>query len=135
MLSRTHSFCVNVALSFKSAPAQNAVSTLLPRTNALVGPLPFSARIDSTCCDKLLKSCLDNAFLASGLFNKRTRTCPDPAAGICCTFMTDPSALVPTINVRRDCRRNEAVMDRVKRLGEQVSSLRDMLGQLSVLLS
>ena len=86
----TYSSLVNFALSFRSAPAQNAASELLARTSARVGPLPPSALMASTWSPRLFRSCRDSAFRASGLFNKRTLICPVPGAGISRTLITEP---------------------------------------------
>ena len=91
---KTYSSLLIPARSFKSAPAQNAASLVLPRTSALVGPVPPSADIDCTCLVNSSNKALDRAFLASGLFSSKTRIFPDPGAGTCCVLITASSELV-----------------------------------------
>lgn len=90
----SHSAGDIVARSFKSAPAQNAASTLLPTISARVGPLPFSAAIDFTCDERFSSSSREIALRAFGRFSCSTRTCPDPGAGICWVRMMSSDLLL-----------------------------------------
>lgn len=73
----THSSCVKVALSFKSAPAQKLVSTSLARINARVEPASPSLCMLLTWWCSSESNCRDMAFLAAGLFRDRIRMLPE----------------------------------------------------------
>lgn len=96
-MGKTHSSLLISFLSFKSAPAQKAESELLANTKALVGPFPCSALMASTWNRRAFRSSLEIAFRAFGRLRRRTRTYPDPGAGICCTLIVSvfDEALAP----------------------------------------
>lgn len=76
-----YSSCVNVALSFKSAPAQKLVSTSLARIRALVGPVCPSLCMLVICWLSSESSCLEIALRAAGRFKERIRILPECGAG------------------------------------------------------
>lgn len=88
----THSRWVILARSLRSAPAQNAASTLLDSTTALVGPLPSSAAMVFTCLERVSRRLREIALRALGRFSCSKRTWPDPGAGICWVKMISSSA-------------------------------------------
>ena len=72
----THSSCVNVTLSFKSAPAQNTESTLLDKIKALVGPFPLSACTASASFSSSATICRESALRVAGRFRASTLMWP-----------------------------------------------------------
>lgn len=79
---------VNVALSFRSAPAQKLESTSLARISARVAPVSPSAWMLSTWWLSSESNWRDMAFRAAGRFNERILIDPECGAGTLVTFIT-----------------------------------------------
>lgn len=79
---------MNVARSFKSAPAQKLVSTSDANINALVAPVSPSWCMLSTWWFSSESNWRDIAFRAVGRLSERMRIFPQCGAGILVTFIT-----------------------------------------------
>lgn len=79
--SNTYSSGVKVRRSFRSAPAQNALSLSLARMRARVGPLSPSAWMDSTAWLSSASNCLEMALRVLGRFKDRILMLPACGAG------------------------------------------------------
>lgn len=75
-LSQTHSSCVNVARSLRSAPAQKDSFTALASIKARVGPFSGSSRMALISWLNSESSCLLIALRACGLFKERILMVP-----------------------------------------------------------
>lgn len=103
---------VNVALSFKSAPAQKLESTSLARMSALVEPVPPSACMLFTWCVSSASNCLDIALRAAGRFNDSIRMLPECGAGTTVTLIAGAWAVAyPHLCIERNsnCGRDRAM--------------------------
>jgi hypothetical protein len=92
-LLRTYSSCVNVALSFKSAPAQKLASTSLARISARVDPLSPSWCMLLTWWLSSASNCRDIAFRAAGRLSDSIRMLPECGAGTLVTLMAGACAV------------------------------------------
>lgn len=77
----TYSSSVNPTRSFRSAPAQNALSDSEATTSARVGPLSPSAWMPSISWRSSASSCLLIALRAAGRFSEMMRMLPACGAG------------------------------------------------------
>ena len=83
---------MNVARSFRSAPAQKDESTSLASIKALVDPLSHSSCMLFIWWLSSASSCLDIAFRAAGLFKERILMLPQWGAGTLETVMAGVAA-------------------------------------------
>jgi hypothetical protein len=91
-------------LSFRSAPAQKALSLFEAMMSALVPPTPPSSLICCTCRLKSATSLFDKAFLFAGRSSSKTRTPPECGAGWCCTRIGEGSTDSHRFCVETCCR-------------------------------
>ena len=88
-MSPTHSSCVNVARSLRSAPAQKDSFTALASIKARVGPLSGSSRTALISQLNSVSSCLLIALRACGRFKERTLIVPTCGAGRLVVLITE----------------------------------------------
>jgi hypothetical protein len=112
-LVQTHSSCVKVARSFKSAPAQKLVSMSLAKINARVEPFSPSLCMLLTWWCSSESNCRDIALRAAGRLRDKIRMLPECGAG---TFVT-LRAGVGALEYAHRCtgRINSRVLDRSRR--------------------